>query len=262
MLKKLLWIGFIAIALPVRADTSMVHIPAMNKDGTPVELEARLTLPDANSGVTAPYPAIVLLHGCDGTNLKPLRSDGAFISWPYAFLEVDSFDARGIKHACEGYKEINETLRAKDAHAARAWLAKRPDIDAKRIAALGWSMGGGTVLQAISNPLLNEPDRAETFAAGVAFYPYCPTKLRHLDAPLLVLTGSEDDWTPPGTCRTMGIISDNPPPYERIEYPGATHAFDWRDAPPEYFGHKIRYDSVVTEDAYGRARAFLDKYLQ
>lgn len=262
MLKTLLWVGFVAIALPARADTSMVQVPATNKDGTPVELDARLTLPDATSGVAAPYPAIVLLHGCDGTELNPLNSDGAFISWPYAFLEVDSFDARGIRHACENYKDINPNLRAKDAHAARAWLAQRPDIDPKRIAVLGWSMGGETVLASISNPYLNEPDRAEPFTAAIAFYPYCPTKLKRPDAPLLVLTGGKDDWTQPGSCRSMQPVGENLPAYERIEYPDATHAFDWRDAPPEYFGHKIQYDPVATEDAYARARAFLDKYLQ
>jgi dienelactone hydrolase len=258
----LLWVGLIAIALPVRADSSMVKIPATMKDGTPVELDARLTMPEAAAGTAKQYPAVILLHGCNGTDLSAARSDTAFKGWPYAFLAVDSFDARGISHACEGYKAISPTLRALDAHAARAWLEKQPDIDPNRIAVLGWSMGGETVLAAVSNPDINEPPRTKPFTAAVAFYPYCPVKLRNLDAPLLVLTGGEDDWTPPGTCRSMQITGDSPPAYERIEYPGATHAFDWQEAPPEMFGHKMRYDPAATEDAYLRVRAFLDKNLQ
>ena len=171
MLQKQLWFALVVIASPAWADSSIVKVPATNKDGTPVELDARLTLPDPATGATAPYPAIVLLHGCDGTDLEGLPPDGHFISWPYAFLEIDSFDARGIRHACEGYKEISPKLRAADAHTARAWLAKQPNIDPKRIAVLGWSMGGETTLEAISNPFLNEPPRAEPFAAAVAFYP-------------------------------------------------------------------------------------------
>lgn len=262
MLQRLLWVALAFMALPAYAGSSIVQIPATNKDGSPVSLDARLTIPQALSGKAGPHPAVVLLHGCDGTDLASDWVDRDFAEWPYVFLQVDSFDARGIAHACQGYKEISPKLRALDAHEARAWLAKRPDIDSRRIAVLGWSMGGETTLEAVSNPFLNEPDRVEPFAAAVAFYPYCPGKLRHLDAPLLVLTGGDDDWTPPGTCRAMQVIGDDPPSYERIEYPGATHAFDWKEAPAELFGHKMRYDPAVTEDAYARVRAFLDRYLR
>jgi dienelactone hydrolase len=242
---------------PVRAESAIVHFGANMADGSKVELVARLVTPSGN----APFAAVVLLHGCDGTDLHSDWVERSFAGWPYAFLDVDSLGPRGVAQACEGYGKVSPTMRARDAHAAREWLAAQPFIDGHRIAVMGWSMGAETALQAISNPYINEPDRAVPFAAAIAFYPSCPLKLRHPDAPLLVLIGAADDWTPPGSCRSMERIADSLPPFELVEYANATHAFDWAEAPARYFGHQLRYDAAATEDAYARARTFLAKYL-
>jgi dienelactone hydrolase len=255
-------LALLSIPSPAAAESESVQFPAAMEDGSTVALAARLTTPAALAGKPGPHPAVVLLHGCDGMDIESAWVERDFADWPYLFLEVDSFGPRGIAHACEGYREISPAMRARDAHAARAWLAAQPIVDRRRIAAMGWSMGGETALRAMSNPYINEPDRARPFAAVVAFYPYCPLKLRHPDAPLLLLIGGADDWTPPGSCRAMQLIGDDPPPYELVEYPGATHAFDWPEAPAEYFGHRLTYDSAAADDAYKRVRAFLDEHLR
>jgi dienelactone hydrolase len=243
---------------PARAESSLVHFEAPMADGGRVELAARLVKPDGDG----PFAAIVLLHGCDGTDLHSDWVERSFGDWPYAFLDVDSLGPRGVAHACEGYGQVSPTMRARDADAARRWLAAQPFIDKDRIAVMGWSMGAETVLKATSNPYFNEPDRTDRFAAAVAFYPYCPFKLRRPDAPMLLLIGGADDWTPPGTCRAMQRIGDDLPPFELVEYPNATHAFDWAEAPAQYFGHRLRHDAAATADAYARVRAFLAKYLK
>ncbi len=242
-------------AAPARAESSIVHFEATMADGTSVELAARLVTP---SGAGA-FAAVVLLHGCDGTDLHSDWVERSFDDWPYVFLDVDSLGPRGIAHACEGYGQVSSKMRARDADAARRWLAAQPFIDSDRIAVMGWSMGAETALQVTTNPYFNEPDRTDRFAAAVAFYPYCPFKLRRPDAPMLLLIGEADDWTPPGTCRSMERIGDSLPPFELVEYPNATHAFDWAEAPARYFGHRLRYDAAATEDAYARVRAFLAK---
>ncbi len=253
----------VALSCIAAADDGLVRIPAADAGGGTVELAARLVRPPAEAVAgDAPRPAVLLLHGCDGTDLDPAWIGRAFAGWPYIFLEIDSFDARGIEHACENYRDIGPSLRAGDAHAARAWLAAQPFVDPRRIAVIGWSMGGETVLEAVSNRYINEPDRAEPFAAAIAFYPWCPLKLRRPDAPLLVLAGEADDWTPARTCRAMTPVGDPLPPYELVIYPGATHAFDWPQAPATYFGHELRYDPAAAADAYARARAFLQTYLE
>jgi dienelactone hydrolase len=164
-----------------RADESVVHFEATMGDGTRVPLAARLSKPSGEG----PFAAVVLLHGCDGTDLGSDWVKRAFGDWPYAFLDVDSLGPRGRSEVCTRYLDVTPSERARDAHAAREWLATQPFIDGGRIAVMGWSHGAMTVLDAISNPNINEPDRAEPFAAAVAFYPYCTLKLRHPDAPLL-----------------------------------------------------------------------------
>jgi dienelactone hydrolase len=60
----------------------------------------------------------------------------------------------------------------------------------------------------------------------------------------------------------MQPVGDGLPEYQLVEYPDATHAFDWAEAPPTYFGYSLRYDPVATADAYARVRRFLAKYLE
>jgi dienelactone hydrolase len=244
------------------ASSEIVRFPGPELDGAAVELAGRLVRPDGDG----PFAAIVLLHGCDGTDLESDWVARDFGDWGYVFLELDSFGPRGVSEACTDYLRVAPLTRAKDAHAAQAYLATLPFVDRARIAVLGWSHGGMTVLDAIANPYLNEPMRPDPFAAAVAFYPYCPLKLAKPDAPLLVLIGDADDWTPVNRCTSMELRGDplppyELPPYELVVYPGATHAFDWPAAPETYFGHHLRYDAAAAEDAYRRIRAFLDRYL-
>ena len=127
---------------------------------------------------------------------------------------------------------------------------------------MGWSHGGMTVLLAVSNQARNEPLRTQPFKAAIAFYPWCSLELPRVDAPLLVLIGDADDWTPVTYCRQMEITGEAPYDYQLIVYPGATHAFDWAGATGEYFGHKLIYDPVASVDAYRRVREMLKRYLE
>jgi dienelactone hydrolase len=70
----------------------------------------------------------------------------------------------------------------------------------------------------------------------VAFYPGCLTASRPprvaSSAPLLILQGEADDWTPPEPCHTLvERAADSPHPIELKLYPGAYHAFDNRNTP-------------------------------
>lgn len=239
------------------ASSEIVHFAGPETAGTSVELAARLVTPDGDG----PFAAVILLHGCDGMDLGSDWVARDFGDWGYVFLELDSFSPRGVTEACTDYLAVSPSIRARDAHAAQAYLASLPLVDAKRIAVLGWSHGAITVLEAIANPYLNEPMRADPFAAAVAFYPYCPLKLVKPDAPLIVLIGDKDDWTPVDRCRSMELKGDALPPYELVIYPGATHAFDWPAAPETYFGYHLRYDPAAGDDAYRRVRAFLAAHL-
>ena len=119
-----------------------------------------------------PFPAVVVLHGCNGVSRNTRTWARRLVSWGYAALILNSFTARGIRNVCGHGLDLSGRERAKDALAAAAWLRARHDIDAGRIGALGYSHGGWTALAAARDRVVAESG-TRPFAAIVAYYPNC-----------------------------------------------------------------------------------------
>lgn len=194
--------------------------------------------------------AVLLLHGCGG----PYNARGALSqrmveyaallrARGLAVLITDSFTGRGEKELCTqriGARRIDQGHRRLDTWAALRWVAAQPGIDPARIAVIGWSHGGSTVLSALDHAQPAWPSIGVMPAAAVAFYPGCSEALRlgsRPVSPLLLMIGADDDWTPARPCehwvhgvkaRQAGPSTDAAPP-ARIElkvYEGAFHNFD------------------------------------
>jgi dienelactone hydrolase len=203
-----------------------------------VTLKALLYRPTANG----PRPAVIALHGCGGN----MRADGSgligrvpdwtdrFLAAGYAVLWPDSFGSRGLSSQCQvANRNINPAIRANDATAAADWLATQSTIDKTRMALIGWSNGGSTVLRAVA---ASARAPAADYILAIAFYPGCrPIGEREVRdgkpwaprLPLTILMGAADDWTPPEPCRTLGTRND----VRYVEYPGAYHDFDAPNTP-------------------------------
>jgi len=122
------------------------------------------------------------------------------VSWGYVTLQVDSFNPRNISSVCTlGGRESDDMLarRVTDAYDAQHFLNTLPFVNYKRIAVMGWSNGGATTLNVLY------PKRVDPFHAAVAMYPSCRKSLADLTAPLLILIGAKDDWTPAERCVAM-----------------------------------------------------------
>jgi dienelactone hydrolase len=201
-------------------------------------------LPAAGAG---PRPAIVALHGCgglyrrDGRTLEARYTDYAarFAAAGYHLLLPDSFGSRGSGPICttrNGERTITVEGRRADAVAAVRWLAARPEVDTRRIVVLGWSHGAMTTLTAINSarPGAARPGASIPLAGVVAFYPGCRALLREdfaLDAPLLMLLGENDDWTPPKRCVELAERTRSRQPAADVTvrvYPDSYHGFDGR----------------------------------
>jgi dienelactone hydrolase len=222
-------------------ETEWVEFPALKEfNGEPVELSALLFRP-AGPG---PFPAIVMLHGCGGFYTRQGFVTASYRYWldllathGYAALLVDSFNPRGHRTICEQQKRaiLISRERVEDAYAALRWLAQRRDVRPDRIGLLGWSNGGSGTLYT-----LRASRRDRGFRAGVAFYPGCralsqsKTPYRPY-APLLVLSGEADDWTPAAACVELAAIArQGGAPMEIVTYPGAHHSFDRINSPVRY----------------------------
>jgi dienelactone hydrolase len=143
----------------------------------------------------------------------------------YAVLLPESFAARGQGSQCGVRERSIQPWRERraDAAGAQAFLAAQPFIDVGRIALLGWSHGGATVMGSLDLP---------GYAAFVAFYPSCARSLRNRGplpaVPTLVLLGAADDWTPAAPCQALAPLSAR---FRVVTYADAHHGFDAPAAP-------------------------------
>ena len=242
MRKSLFLIAAVLSFFSARAGAETVHFAG--PDG--ITLSAELILP---AGPPKP-PAIVALHGCGGPFPSRDRQwADLFAANGHIVLFPDSFGSRGLGSQCRVKDRIATPsgLRRRDAFAAAEWLAQRPDVGAGGIALVGWSNGGATVLAA-ANRTADQPKGL--FTAFVAFYPGCAGVARSADyrpsAPMLILVGESDDWTPIGSCRVLAARLGDA--VRLIGYPDSWHDFDVPDMP-------VRTQSGLPSVAGGVAHA-------
>jgi dienelactone hydrolase len=218
----------------VSATVVRAEIPTAGLSSSPKPLVSFVFVPPG----AGRHPAVVMMHGCGGAYVHDGSLNARHRMWGellagqgYLALMLDSFTSRGIRQLCTqkfSQRTLKERDRAGDANAALVYLRGRPDVDAGRIALLGWSHGGGSVLAAISRPIQGRPG----FAAAIAFYPGCTARAKaaesfHPYAPLLILIGEADDWTPAAPCRLLtSSVAARGEPMRILTYPGTYHDFD------------------------------------
>jgi len=226
------------------AEVEKVAVPSLDlRAGQPLPLLGHwfAATPGTKAAATR-APAIVLLHGCGGAygrkgELSERMQDYSRLlnAEGWHVLVLDSLTPRGERELCTqkiGTRAITMTERRRDALGALQWLAARPDVDASRLALLGWSNGGSTVLA--STNLNHAEVKAATLRprAAVAFYPGCEADQKRgyaPTAPLLMLTGAADDWTPAAPCDALAREaqpSSSIAPPKSVSYAGAFHGFD------------------------------------
>jgi dienelactone hydrolase len=168
---------------------------------SPVGISGQLELPPG----TGPFPALVLAHTCAGYNEAGSAERtqlAAFLKAGWAVLVYDSFQPRDLRNVCGGGGgSVAQPATVTDAYAALSFLSQDKRIRADRIVVAGASFGGMTAWLAAQEPfrrVLAEGDRK--FAAHVAYYPAInfafATEKPLTGAPMLLLLGGDDDWTP------------------------------------------------------------------
>jgi len=124
----------------------------------------------------------------------------------------DSFSPRGYYNGVCGYGgQVPARIRADDAYAALRHIENLPNVRGDKIGLMGHSHGGWTVRAAMDRDVASEARETthaqHSFAAGIAFYPECTAGAwvadYHAAAPLLILAGELDDWTPSAPCQRL-----------------------------------------------------------
>jgi dienelactone hydrolase len=227
-----------------------------------LQLRGSLYRPDGSG----PFPAVVALHGCGGIGPRLHQWASTLQQWGYVVLLVDSFTPRGQANICDDVFRVDpQYARMPDAYAAKAYVARQPFVAAQQIGLMGWSHGGWTTLYAVDAIYLTGIN-IPPFQAVIAFYPWCLPQLRQVNAPLLILIGEADDWTPAARCRDMLRQSAQlgEQTADRITlrvYPGAPHAFDSLTPPRPYYGHTVGRHPEAAGQAEAEVKRFLAQHL-
>jgi dienelactone hydrolase len=237
-----------------------------------------------------PFPAIVIMHDCSGVGPASSGAPGRWarelIARGYVVVVPDSFTPRGHPGGVctvplsQRRADVSPERRAHDAHAALAYARTLPGVDGRRVGIMGGSHGGSTTLAAMLAPESDpEPPAREQlagFAAGVALYPRCAIRSGAYRpvAPLLILIGDKDDWTPAEPCRKLvDTARQAGHPVAIKVYPGAHHAFDSPN-PVRYVAARINPnapggrgattggDPAAWADSIREVVAFFDRHLE
>ena len=271
---KLMLFGLCLLLLGGCVNTiSGLSITTTGRGGFPEQIPATLFKPDG----PGPFPAVVIMHDCSG--LGP-RSSGApdrwgreLVSRGYVIVIPDSFTTRGhpggvCTESSPSRAAVGPFQRVRDAYAALAYVRTLPYVDGSRVGLMGGSHGGSTTLAAMVAPgSEQEPlarEKRAGFTAAVALYPGCATQLGSWRvarraggsgpktdyigvyqpiAPLLILIGEYDDWTPAEPCRKLSETARQAGyPVEIKVYPGAYHSFD-NNNPVRYVAARVNASS-------------------
>ena len=251
------WLGpVLALALIAPALADAADFGKLQKR---LEPHYRAYRPDG----TGPFPAVMMVSGCSGftPSVAPtsytavaerLKGEGFLV------IFVDYLAARGLSRCFEqGRYRVDFDDIAQDVLASAAYLRVRPDVKAADITVIGWSWGGGGVLEALR--AVGEP---VPFRAAVAFYPACegvrPWKAA---IPVLMLLGALDDVAPARTCQSLARKLPATSPVEVRVYEEAHHGFDASELSGvvRHPAGTMGYNEVAARAAWGEVEKILGR---
>ena len=97
--------------------------------GLASDARAKLFIP-AKQG---PFPAVIVLHGCDGVTRHVRIWAQQLVEWDYVAIVVDSFRPRNVTTVCNYGMLVPPQLQAMDAFNGRSTCAPGPKSAASRL---------------------------------------------------------------------------------------------------------------------------------
>lgn len=212
-------------------------------------------------------PGVLVVHEWWGNNDYTRKRADMLAELGYVALAVDMYgDGKTVDNpkeagALSGEARKNIDVSEKRFAAARALLARQSDVDAGRIAAIGYCFGGGIVLEMAR--------RGSDLAGVVSFHgglgTPAPAKPGAVKGKVLVLNGAADPFVKPDQIdafkkemQAAGVT------YTFIDYPGAVHAFTNPAATEngKKFNLPLAYDADADKKSWAEMQRFLQTVLK
>jgi len=202
-------------------------------------------------------PAVVMIHENKGLNDHIKNMANLLARNGYVVLAVDLFKGevttdRNRSSELTQYIRDNPDIATANLQSAVKYLASLPNVNAEKIASLGWCFGGAQSLQLA----LNSEDHP--LSATVIYYGRLITDnatLAKIKWPVLGIFGDQDSSIPVDTVKAFeSALNSNNIPNEIYIFKGVGHAF----ANPS----GDNYAPAETKDAWDKTLSFLDKHLR
>ena len=147
----------------------------------------------------------------------------------FATFELKSFKSRDVESTVGSQVEVTTAMMILDAYRALEKLSQHPNIDKERVSITGWSLGGAVSLFSGWLPIKNAITKDVSFASHLPIYPPCfvdPENVDFTDAPIHILIGEIDNWTPAKPCIEFVKKINKKGNVGLTIYPKAHHSFD------------------------------------
>jgi dienelactone hydrolase len=199
------------------------------KDGKTV-LEGYLAWDDAQQGAR---PGVVVVHDWMGVSDHTRAAVDRLAAMGYVAFAVDMY-GKGVRPASgdEAGKEAKKykgdrKLMRKRVNAGLTWLAKQKQVDAKKVAAIGYCFGGTTVV---------ELARSGAAVVGVVSFhggldSPTPADGKNIKGKVLALHGADDPFVKPEDLAAFEQeMRDAKVDWQLVKYGGAVHSFTNKNA--------------------------------
>lgn len=212
-------------------------------------VSAYLALPNG----AGKHPAIIVIHEWWGLNDWVKGQAQKFAGQGYVALAVDLYRGQVAKTPDDAHilmRGLPDDRGVRDLEAAFAYLSSRRDVDAKKIGAIGWCMGGGWSIR-----LAEDQPKLAAFVVNYGSLPTDKALIAKIQAPMLGNFGAEDKGIPPESVQAFEDAMKAAGKSADIKvYGGAGHAFQNPD-------NKSGYRPDATADAEKRINGFFQSTL-
>ena len=192
------------------------------------EVYGILTLPN-DSVSDQKYPLIIGVAGSLAWRDHHYEYLDMYQKAGFATFELKSFKSRDIESTVGSQVEVTTAMMILDAYRALEKLSEHPSIDKNKVSITGWSLGGAVSLFSAWLPIKNAITKKVSFASHLPIYPPCfvdPENTDFTDAPIHILIGENDNWTPAKPCTEFVKKINKKGNVGLTIYPNAHHSFD------------------------------------
>ena len=233
--------------------TSFIEFPSLDLETqppSPLTIKGKLKLPVRYSRRFKCFlpgkevPAVVILHGSAGIDFRGDFYARALNSAGIATLEIDMWEARGVKTLAD--RPSIPIVNLPDAFGALRYLTGHKNIDPERIGVMGFSWGGVVTMAAATEFNAAKFGSNLRFAAHIAHYPVCfayNSAIPGSDffdltgAPIMIQIGDQDDYDE-GAAACLAVkanLTHEEQELLRVKvYKGATHGWDRLQIPTTF----------------------------